>query len=301
MRVRGATVTGPREATTSLRSIAADRRRSVTEARRLTPLSTLWEPARDRGPARDVPALLRERVGAGHAVIAEIKRRSPSLGPIRPGLDPAGLARDYEAAGAFAVSVLTEPDHFGGDAAHLAAVREAVGIPVLYKDFVVDPYQLWEARAAGADLVLLIVALLGIETGRYVRLAREVGLEPLVEVHRAAEVETALEAGVRILGINNRDLDTFATDLAVSRRLLPGIPDGVVVVCESGLRRREDLDGLAAAGADAFLIGEALLRAPDPGAALTDLVGGGACADITGGRVTSGGRAHRPRNPVRRP
>ncbi|MHB9149323.1 MAG: tryptophan synthase subunit beta [Thermoleophilia bacterium] len=274
-----ATPTEAESVPTFLRSIIVDRRRSVAEARRRVPPAALREASRARGPARDVPALLSSRQGGGHAVIAEIKRRSPSRGPIRPDLDPAEIARAYEAAGAFAVSVLTEPDHFGGAAAHLAAVRAAVEIPVLYKDFVVDPYQLWEARAAGADLVLLIVALLGAETGRYVRLAREVGLEPLVEVHRPAELELALAAGARLVGVNNRDLDTFVTDLSVSRRLLPGIPEGVIAVSESGLRNVEDLDELARCGADAFLVGETLLRASDPGAALAELVGGHAAGD----------------------
>lgn len=270
---RGSTIETP-PASTFLRKIAADRRRSVAEARLRAPLPTLWDAARARGAVRDVPALLRRRPESGHAVIAEVKRRSPSRGPIRPDLDPVTIARAYESAGAFAISVLTEPDHFGGAAADLAAVREAVELPILYKDFVVDPYQLWEARAAGADMVLLIVALLGVETGRYVRLAREVGLEPLVEVHRAAELEVALAAGARLVGVNNRDLDTFVTDLSVGRRLLPGVPEGVVAVSESGLRRREDLDELAGYGAEVFLVGEALLRAPDPGAALAELVDG---------------------------
>ncbi len=283
---------------TFLRRIAADRRRSVAEARRRVPLSTLWEAARAHGPARDVPALLRSRMDAGHAVIAEVKRRSPSRAPIRPDLDPAEIARAYEAAGAFAVSVLTEPDHFGGDAAHLAAVREAVDIPVLYKDFVVDPYQLWEARAAGADLVLLIVALLGVETARYVRLAREVGLEPLVEVHTLRDLETALAAGARLVGINNRDLDTFVTDLSVSRRLLPAVPEGVLAVSESGLRNRRDLDELAACGAHAFLVGETLLRAPDPGVALAELVGSSrAVGGVASGRAAGGPHAPAGPNP----
>lgn len=297
MSARGATAETP-AATAFLRTIAADRRRSVAEARRRVPLSTLWEAARAHAPARDVPALLRSRTDAGHAVIAEVKRRSPSRGPIRPDLDPAEIARAYEAAGAFAVSVLTEPDHFGGHVTHLAAVREAVSIPVLYKDFVVDAYQLWEARAAGADLVLLIVALLGVDTGSFVRLAREVGLEPLVEVHTLGELETALAAGARLVGINNRDLDTFVTDISVSRRLLPAIPEGVVAVSESGLRNRRDLDELAACGAHAFLIGETLLRAPDPGVALAELVGSsGAGAGAAPGRAAGGPHAPAGPNP----
>ncbi|MHB1345408.1 MAG: tryptophan synthase subunit beta [Thermoleophilia bacterium] len=284
----GSTIETP-PASTFLRRIAADRRRSVAEARRRAPLPTLWDAARARGPARDVPALLRCRSEGGHVVMAEVKRRSPSRGLIRPDLDPVTIARAYESAGAFAISILTESDHFGGAAADLAAVREAVELPILYKDFVVDPYQLWEARAAGADMVLLIVALLGAETGRYVRLAREVGLEPLVEVHRAAELEVALAVGARLVGVNNRDLDTFVTDLSVGRRLLPGVPEGVVAVSESGLRRREDLDELAGFGAEVFLVGETLLRAPDPGAALAELVGPSTPAISPTGTVVSFG------------
>ena len=168
--------------------------------------------------------------------------------------------------------MLTEPDHFGGSLADLGAVRAAVDVPVLYKDFVVDPYQLWEARAHGADLVLLIAALLGEGTAEYVAAAREIGLEPLVEVHDGLELEIALRSGARFVGVNNRNLKTFHTDLAVSRELLPRIPAGIFGVAESGMRTAGDLDDLARAGAAAFLIGEALVTAEDPGAALTALV-----------------------------
>jgi indole-3-glycerol phosphate synthase len=208
-------------------------------------------------------------------VIAEIKRRSPSKGPLRPDVDPVAVARSYERAGAFAVSVLTEPDHFGGSLEDLQAVRETVSIPVLYKDFVVDPYQLLEARAHGADLVLLIVSLLVEEIPEYVARAGELGLEPLVEVHGPAELELALGSGARFVGINNRDLKTFRVDLAVSRELLPRIPAGVFAVSESGLTGPEDLDELSRLGSSAFLIGEALITAPEPGEALTRFVGRG--------------------------
>jgi indole-3-glycerol phosphate synthase len=209
------------------------------------------------------------------AVIAEIKRRSPSKGLIRPGLDAVDVGRAYAQNGAFAISVLTEPDHFGGSRADLAAVRDAVDVPLLYKDFVVDPYQIWEARAGGADLVLLIVAVLGDQTAEYVGFAREAGIEPLVEVHSGPELDVALAAGATVVGVNNRDLRTFVVDLAASRELLPRIPPGVIAVGESGLRNSADIDALAHAGAHAFLIGETLLRAADPGRALAELVGGG--------------------------
>lgn len=262
-----------------LERIVRDRRRRVAEAGRNLPMEVLREQASRRAPAFDVPArlaawpdVLQQPPTTRRAVIAEIKRYSPSRGPIRPDLDPVKIARAYEAAGAFAISVLTEPDHFGGSPAYLAAVREVVNIPLLYKDFVVDPYQLWEARAAGADLVLLIVAVLGEATAEYVRLAREAGLEPLVEVHSRAELSVALESEATLVGINNRDLTTFTVDLAVSRELLPAVPSDIFAVSESGLRSCVDLDELAGLGARAFLVGERLLTTHDPGAALAELV-----------------------------
>lgn len=257
---------------TFLEQIAADRRRRVEEARSVEPLAVLRERAVARPPAQDPIARLAAWPAATRPVIAEIKRRSPSKGLLCPGLDPAELARGYEAAGALAISVLTEADHFGGSVADLESVRAAVGIPLLYKDFVLDPYQLWEARAAGADLALLIVALLGEETGRYVALAAEAGLTPLVEVHDSPELAVALASGARLVGVNNRDLKTFQVDLGVSRDLLARLPADVWGVAESGLRDPGDLDDLAGYGARVFLIGEALVREPDPGAALRRFV-----------------------------
>lgn len=253
---------------TFLDTIAKTRRGRVEEARARVSLEVLRERALARTPALDLTAALEALPAARRAVIAEIKRRSPSEGPLRPGLDPADLARRYEAGGALAVSVLTEPDHFGGCGADLEAVRAVVSLPLLYKDFVLDPYQLWEARAAGADLVLLIAALLGEETPRYVEWAAEAGLTPLVEVHDRPELELALASGARLIGVNNRDLKTFRVNLGVSRDLLPRCPPGILGVAESGLRTPEDLDDLARFGARVFLIGEALVREPDPGTAL---------------------------------
>jgi len=260
---------------TFLDRIAADRRRRVEAARQAVPEAEL---RLRRTPGATIGAyerLLRWPAGR-RAVIAEIKRRSPSKGPLRPDLAPAELARAYAAVGALAISVLTEPDHFGGSLADLDAVRAAVDVPVLYKDFVVDPYQLWEARAHGADLVLLIAALLGEATAEYAATARELGLEPLVEVHDGAELELALAVGARFVGVNNRNLKTFYTDLAVSRELLPRLPAGIFGVAESGLKSAADLDDLARSGARAFLIGETLVTAPEPGAALAKLVERGA-------------------------
>jgi len=256
-----------------LEDIAASRRRRVDLDRRVRPEEALVEIARSLEPARDAALRLETWRRDRRAVIAEVKRKSPSKGPLRPDLDPAELGRTYERAGAYAISVLTETEHFGGSLDDLRAVRAAVAVPVLYKDFVVDPYQIWEARAAGADLVLLIAALLGERTGAFAEMARKSGLEPLVEVHGPEELALALEAEARFVGINNRDLKTFRVDLGVTRRLLPHIPDGVFAVSESGLRGPEDLEDLSRHGAHAFLVGERLVRAVDPGAALRQLTG----------------------------
>ncbi len=204
-------------------------------------------------------------------VIAEVKRASPSKGAIRANLDPAALAASYAAAGAAALSVLTDGPFFQGSLADLEAARTAVRLPVLRKDFVIDPLQVLEARAAGADAVLLIVAAL--EEARLRELlavAREQGMEALVEVHSRAELERALEAGAGIVGINNRDLRTFRTDIEVTRQLL-AYTGGRTIVSESGIEEAATVRSLEAAGVHAFLVGEALLRAPDPGEALRKL------------------------------
>lgn len=258
---------------TFLARIAESRALRVEQARRITPLASLQNRCGEMPGPIDAAARLAAWPPKRRAVIAEIKRRSPSKGDLRPDLDPEPLARAYRRAGAFGISVLTEPDHFGGRLEDLRVIRQAVDLPLLYKDFVVDPYQVWEARSAGADLVLLIVALLGERTPEYVGMARDVGLEPLVEVHGAAELDAALASGARFVGINNRDLKTFRVDLGVTRDLLPRIPPHVLAVSESGFRRVEDLDELGRAGARAFLIGEALVREPDPEVALRRFVG----------------------------
>jgi indole-3-glycerol phosphate synthase len=210
-------------------------------------------------------------------VIAEHKRRSPSRGAIREDLLPADVARRYEAAGAAAISVLTDEAFFGGRMAHLVEVRAASGVPVLRKDFVLDPWQVWEARAAGADAVLLIVAALtDAELAGLLAVVREAGMDALVEVHDRGELDRALAAGARIVGVNNRDLKTLAVSLDTALALAPSIPDGVVAVAESGIRTGADLARLRDAGFDAFLVGEHLMSAPDPGQALRELVAGSA-------------------------
>jgi indole-3-glycerol phosphate synthase len=206
-------------------------------------------------------------------VIAEHKRRSPSRGAIREDLAPSDVARRYAAAGAAALSVLTEPESFGGALEHLVAARAAVGVPVLRKDFVVDPWQLWEARAAGADAALLIVAALSdAELRELLAGARAAGLDALVEVHDRGELDRALDAGAAIVGVNNRNLKTLEVRLETALDLAPSIPDAVVAVAESGLRAGADLRRLRDAGFDAFLVGESLMSSPDPGAALAAML-----------------------------
>jgi len=194
-------------------------------------------------------------------LLAEVKRRSPSAGDIRPGADPAEVARAYVQGGAAALSVLTDRDYFGGDLAFLRAVRAAVPVPVIRKDFLIDPVQVWEARAAGADAVLLIARILDPPLLKELHdLARELGMDALVEAHTEPELERALDAGATLVGVNNRDLDTFVTDLELSVRLAPRVPAGVTYVAESGIRTAEDVDRLGEAGVDAILVGESLMR-----------------------------------------
>ncbi|MEV7967587.1 indole-3-glycerol phosphate synthase TrpC [Sphaerisporangium sp. NPDC088356] len=228
-----------------------------------------------RAPAtRDAYAALG---GDKVSVIAEVKRSSPSKGALAAIADPAALAGDYEAGGAHVISVLTERRRFGGSLEDLAAVRAAVDIPILRKDFVVTSYQLWEARAHGADLALLIVAAL--DQNALVSLierAESIGLTPLVEVHTEEELDRALEAGAKIIGINARDLKTLEVDRDVFARIAPKIPDGVLKIAESGVRGPHDLLAYARAGADAVLVGESLVTGKDPRAAVVDLVTAGA-------------------------
>jgi indole-3-glycerol phosphate synthase len=249
-----------------LSEIVAHEREVVAEARRRRPVDVLRDEPGYAAPRRSLHAALCAR---RPAVIAECKRRSPSKGVLREAYDPVAIARGYAAAGAAAISVLTNERYFGGTLEHLTSVRAAVPVPVLRKDFVVDPYQLEEARAAGADAVLLIVAALATDAlAALHRDALDLGLEVLTEVHDARELEHAVAAGARIIGINNRDLRTFVTDLATSERLVRLVPAGTIVVAESGLRDGGDLARLSRSGIGAFLVGEAFMTAPEPGEAL---------------------------------
>ena len=205
-------------------------------------------------------------------LIAEVKRRSPGAGAIRPDLDPVSLARSYARGGASALSILTDGSYFEGSIDDLSRVRESVEIPCLRKDFILDESQIWEARAAGADAILLIVRILDDESLRGFReLAQEMGMTALVEAHDADELERAIESGAGVIGINNRDLATFRTDLDVTLDLMSHVPSEVILVSESGVRTGDDARRLADAGVDAILVGEALVRAEDPVALADEL------------------------------
>ena len=238
-----------------------------------TSLDDLKRAVERRPPALDGAAALRQ---PGVAVIAEVKRSSPSKGALAAIADPAGLAADYEAGGASVISVLTEARRFGGSLADLDAVRARVDVPVLRKDFVVSSYQLWEGRAHGADLALLIVAALEQEAlVSLVERTESLGMTPLVEVHDEEELERALAAGARVVGVNARDLKTLEVDRGVFGRLAPRIPDDVVKIAESGVRGPHDLLAYASCGADAVLVGEGVVTGGDPRAAVAELVTAG--------------------------
>ena len=272
-----------------LAAIVAAARRAAEDRQAAGDGPALERAAAEREPRGDL-FRARLRRGNGCNVIAECKRRSPSRGILREAYAPARLAEGYAAAGAAAISVLTEPAFFDGSLDHLAAVRAAVAAPVLRKDFLVSPFQVTEARAHGADAVLLIAAALGGRAlGDLLAAARGAGLAALVEVHDARELARALDAGADVVGVNNRDLRTMQVDLRTSHALIGGIPDAVTAVAESGLRTAEDLRALRRAGYDAFLIGESFMTRDDPGAALAGLLGG--LEALPRGARRGGGRA----------
>jgi indole-3-glycerol phosphate synthase len=224
-------------------------------------------------PPRDFLAAIRRGGAALPRVIAEIKRASPSAGAIRAGADATAIAREYEAAGAAAISVLTDREFFGGSLSDLRAVHAAVRLPCLRKDFVIDPLQVVEARGAGADAILLIAALLDVQEMRELgALAHRLGMAALVEVHDEAEAAEALSAGATVIGVNHRDLKTFTMDMTLYGRLRPRFAEGRVGVAESGIRTADDVRSMAAAGADAILVGESLMKQPSPGEALRALL-----------------------------
>ena len=254
-----------------LEGIMARKAREVAERRGALPDVELEARAREAAPPRDLARALSPR-GGPLRVIAEVKRASPSAGAIHAGLDAPAQARRYADAGAAAISVLTDGPGFGGSLDDLVAVRAAVDVPLLRKDFVLDRYQLLEARAAGADAALLIVAALAPDAlRRLLDDCGELGLSALVEAHDLGEAERAVAAGARIVGVNNRDLRTFQVDLSTSERILPTLPAEVRGVAESGVRTPADARRLRRAGAANLLVGEALVRAADPGALLREL------------------------------
>jgi indole-3-glycerol phosphate synthase len=256
-----------------LARILAAKAKEVGAAKAITPLAALREQADSAPPLRDFVGALRSRIAAGSAaVIAEIKKASPSRGVLRPIFDPAAIARRYEAGGAACVSVLTDREFFQGAPEHLVVARAACELPALRKDFVLDEYQIVESRALGADCILLIIAAL--DDARLVELeacARELGMAVLAEVHDAGELDRALRLATPLIGINNRNLRTFDVALETTLGLLPKIPTDRLVVTESGILVRGDVARMRAAGVHAFLVGEAFMRAADPGAALRAL------------------------------
>jgi indole-3-glycerol phosphate synthase len=264
-----------------LDEIVARKRVEVAKAKSATPLETLKERARESSRPRNFfAAVVDSRIRGTTRVIAEVKRRSPSAGVIRDDFDPVAIARQYEDAGAAAISCLTDEHHFGGHLGYIQQIRQAVGLPVLRKDFIVDEYQIWESRAAHADAMLLIAEVLS--EGQLLDfsiLAQKLGMTVLVEVH---DVENLLKVkrhigfphrGYSLLGINNRDLRTMETDITHTFRLLDMVEDTRIVVSESGIRTAEDLAKLRRNGVNIVLVGEHLMRQPDPGIALRDMLG----------------------------
>ncbi len=258
-----------------LKTILRRKCEELSERSQRVPIRQMSQRAAAQSPARGFSDALTRRIRAGEpAVIAEIKRASPSKGLLRPDYRPEEIARSYEAAGAAALSILTDADFFKGDDAHLLQARNACRLPVLRKDFTIDAYQVYEARALGADCVLLIVSCLGdAQLGELSGLAAHLDMDVLVEVHDAEELERALALRPALLGINNRDLRSFETSLDTTLNLLSRVPEGVTVVTESGIHAPEDVALMRAHGVNAFLVGEAFMRADDPGVKLSQLFG----------------------------
>lgn len=255
---------------TILDRILEARRAEVEHRKKVLPLTALKYGVKAATPLRDFSAALSR---PGLNVIAELKPASPSRGVIRELFDPTELAKSLESAGAAALSVLTEGEFFGGSLKNLRDARKPVGMPVLRKDFIFDSWQVWEARANDADSFLLIAAALSdTQLAELLSQGRELAMEPLIEVHTNNELDRVISAGAKIIGVNNRDLKTLEVRLQTSFDLIDRIPESCIAVSESGLRSRGDLEKLRAAGFDAFLIGEQLMLAPDPGAALAQLL-----------------------------
>jgi indole-3-glycerol phosphate synthase len=251
--------------------ILENKRSEVKKSKEARTLGSIEREMDSAPPARDFYNALSD--GSRIRIIAEVKKASPSKGVLREDFDPVKIALGYEKGGAAALSVLTDEKFFMGSLSFLRAIREAVGIPLLRKDFIIDPYQVCEARLYGADALLLIVsALAQDELKELLGLTRSLGMNAVVEVHDERELDAALDAGSRIIGINNRDLRTFEVDLGVSARLSRRIPEGAIVIAESGISSGEDIKKLRAEGVHVFLIGETFIKAPDPGLELKNLL-----------------------------
>ena len=255
-----------------LATIAAHVREVVAVRQRELPLSGLRERLLFVAPTRGFAKALSD---AGRHIVAEVKKASPSKGLIRADFDPVAIAKDYAAHGASAISVLTEERFFQGDLAYLEQIHGSVTVPLLRKDFMLDPYQIVEAKSCGADAVLFIAALLDGQLLSELRhQATELQMDSLVEVHSEKELEAGLRAGAQLIGINNRNLKTFVVDLAITERLAPLVPAGLPAVCESGIDSIEQIRRVEKLGIHAFLIGESLMRAPSPGVKLGELLNG---------------------------
>lgn len=258
-----------------LKIIIAGRRKDIAKAKKTIPFAALQKAAKASRPARSLLARLQANLDGKRAnIIAEMKRASPSAGTLCPDLNPARLAREYEKAGAAAISILTEPRYFLGRAEDIKQARQAVKIPILRKDFTVDPWQVYQSAALGADVILLIVAALNNSLLKELYAAAcEARLETIIEVHTLPELETALQLQNAIIGVNSRNLMVLKTDLSIARELAGHIPKERIAIAESGIRSRREVKELTALGYRGFLIGTSLLKARSPGAALAELIG----------------------------
>ncbi|MCX7981612.1 MAG: indole-3-glycerol phosphate synthase TrpC [Syntrophales bacterium] len=253
-----------------LEKIIETKKLEIAAAKERLSMNMLVEMAENLPPVRSMLSAL----SSGEAIIAEIKRRSPSRGMLAPHVDVEKLASLYEKNGAKAISVLTDKEYFGGSLDDLSTSRKKVNLPVLRKDFIIDPYQIYESRLIGADCILLIADILSEESlSSFLARAAYLGIECLVEVHNRDSLDRALNCGANLIGINNRDLKTFEVDIKTTLELLPLVPKGITIVSESGIRTRKEIEELSKAGVKAFLIGETLMTAPDPGKILRTLLG----------------------------
>jgi indole-3-glycerol phosphate synthase len=253
-----------------LDKIVETKKEEVAQSKKKIRLTALIETINKMSPCRNFKAAIS---GSPCAIIAEVKCASPSRGRLVENFDPVKIAATYEENGAAAISVLTDEKYFMGNKEYLTQIKTEVQLPLLRKDFITDPYQIYESRVIGADAVLLIVRILGSRLGEFIAVARQLGLAALTEVHTSAELEIALAAGADIIGINNRNLDTFVTDINTCKELVRFIPAGIVTVAESGIKDRGDIENIMLSGISAFLIGEALVTASDIGAKLKEFKG----------------------------